>query len=259
LHDRGAIAPGRKADFVLFSDLNDIRAELVYRHGKLVAEQGQALPWEQPYKHTKTRGTINIRWDLLNLAIPIEGEKVRVIGIIPDQIVTLALEEDAPVRDGFVVADPARDIAKLAVIERHFGTGKVGLGLLKGLGIQRGALASSVAHDHHNLVVAGMDDDSILLAARTVAEMQGGMVAVADGQVLARLSLPIAGLMSDKPIETIRQLHDELTRAAQSLGSPLRDPFMTLTFMALPVIPSLKLTDMGLVDVDKFELTTLFV
>jgi adenine deaminase len=259
LNDLGAIAPGRKADFVLFSSLDNIKAEQVYRSGRLVAANGQALPWEQPYKHTKARGTINIRWERLNLSIPAESDKIKIIGLIPNQITTQALEETAPVRDGFVVPDPGRDIAKLAVIERHFGTGNVGLGLLKGLGLQRGALASTVAHDHHNLVVAGVDDESILLAAHTIAEMQGGMVAVADGKVLAKLALPIAGLMSDKPIEAVRQNHDDLVHAAQELGSRLHDPYMTLAFMALSVIPSLKLTDMGLVDVEKFELTNLFI
>ena len=199
LHDLGAVAPGRKADLLVFSDLHDLRPELVYRHGLLAAENGQALPWDQPYKHTKARGSINVRWDRVNFHIPAGGERVRLIGMIPDQIVTQALVEAPPVLDGEVVADARRDIAKLAVIERHFGTGRVGLGLLKGLGLQRGALASSVAHDHHNLVVAGMNDADMLLAAQTVAEMQGGMAAVADGQVLARLGLPIAGLMSDQP------------------------------------------------------------
>jgi adenine deaminase len=259
LFDRGAIAPGRKADLVIFSDLNNLHAEQVIRHGRLAAEGGRALPWEQPPKQTKTRGTINIRWEKLSFQIPAQGRQVRLIGIIPDQIVTQALVEEAPLQDGAVCADPQRDIAKLAVIERHFGTGKLGLGLLKGLGLRRGALASTVAHDHHNLVVAGMDDADMLLAARTIAEMQGGMAAVADGQVLACLGLPIAGLMSDQPLETVRARHDELVRAAQQLGSQLHDPFMALAFMALSVIPSLKLTDLGLVDVDRFELTSLFV
>ena len=258
LYDRGAIAPGRQADLIVFSDLENIQPEQVYRNGKLVAEHGQTLPWEQPFKHTKARGSINIRADRLDFTIPAEaGEQARIIGLVPDQIVTRTLIETAPVRDHAVVADPGRDIAKMAVVERHFGTGKIGLGLLKGLGIKRGALASTVAHDHHNLVVAGMDDESMKLAVRQIIDMQGGMIAVSDGQVLARLPLPIAGLMSDQPIEKVRQMVDELTRAAQQLGSSLHDPYMTLSFMALSVIPSLKLTDMGLVDVDRFELTDL--
>lgn len=258
LYDRGAIAPGRKADLVIFSDLDDLRPELVFRYGQLAAENGQALAWEQPYKRTKARGSINIRWEALNFEIPAGEGPVRVIGAIPDQIVTRSLWLEPRREGGLALADPERDIAKLAVIERHFGTGHVGLGFLQGLGIRAGALASTVAHDHHNVVVAGMDDESMLTAVRAIAEMQGGMVAARGKDVLARLALPIAGLMSDQPIEVVRQQNDELARAAHSLGSHLHDPYMALSFMALSVIPSLKLTDLGLVDVEQFELVPLF-
>jgi adenine deaminase len=259
LNDRGAVTPGRYADLVVFSDLYNLQPEMVFRHGRLAAMNGNMLPWDQPVQSTKARGTINIKLDRLDFSVPAEGRRMRIIGMIPDQIVTVPLVEETPARDGLAQADVGRDLAKLAVVERHFGTGRVGLGFLKGLGLKKGAIGSTVAHDHHNLVIAGMDDESMHLAARVIADMQGGMVVVADGQVLAKMPLPIAGLMSAKPIDVVRGQHDSLTAAARELGSPLTDPLMSTCFMALSVIPSLKLTDLGLVDVDKFELTPLFV
>ena len=147
----------------------------------------------------------------------------------------------------------------MVVIERHLATGRIGKGFLKGLGLQAGAIASTVAHDHHNLVIAGVDDESMLTAAYAVAKTKGGMAIAQGDKVLAQLPLPIAGLMSDQPIEEVRRQMDSLLDAAHRLGSPLHDPFMTLGFLALPVIPSLKLTDHGLVDVDQFKLVSLFV
>ncbi len=258
LTDRGAVTPGRRADLVVFSDMNQLYPERVYRGGRWVSEDGKMFPWEQPLKSTKTRGTINVRWDRLSFKIPAQGRRIRVIGMIPDQLVTQALIEEAVVHDGVVVADAGRDLAKLAVVERHFGTGRVGLGFLKGLGLKRGAIGSTVAHDHHNIVVAGMDDESMSTAVRAIAEMQGGMAVVSGEEVLARLPLPIAGLMSDQPIGVVRQQHDTLVSASRALGTQVHDPFMAIGFMALSVIPSLKLTDLGLVDVDRFELTQLF-
>jgi adenine deaminase len=259
LHDRGAISPGKRADLVVFSDLADLRPELVYRSGRLAAETGQMLPWEQPQKGTKARGTINVRWDSLNFRIPAAGNTLRVIGMIPDNLVTECRLEEALIVDGCAVADPTRDLAKLAVVERHFGTGRVGLGFIQGFGLKKGALAGTVAHDHHNIVAIGMDDESLQLAVREIANMQGGLVVTGPGGVLARLPLPIAGLMSDQPIEAVRRQYDFLSKATESLGVTIHDPFMALSFMALSVIPSLKLTDLGLVDVDRFELTSLFV
>ncbi|NPV55939.1 MAG: adenine deaminase [Anaerolineae bacterium] len=259
LNDRGAIAPGRKADLVIFSDLKALQVEMVFREGKLVAQNGKMLPWERPIKSTKARGSININLEKINFAIPAEGEQIKVIGMVPDQLVTEALLEKAKISDGYVVSDPERDLIKFAVIERHYGTGKMGVGFLKGLGIKKGALASTVAHDHHNIVVAGADDASMFTAVRAIAAMQGGMAVAQGEKVLAQLALPIAGLMSDQPIEVVREQYDHLVAAAHQLGSPLHDPMMGIGFMALSVIPSLKLTDMGLVDVDAFELTSLFV
>ncbi len=261
LRDRGAIAPGRRADLVVFSDLDDFRAEMVLAGGRLVAQGGAPVgEWAAPaLDDPRVLGTVHVGWDELDFAIPAQGERVRVIGVVPDQVITEQLIEAAKITNGLAVADPERDLLKLAVIERHRGTGNVGLGFVRGLGLKRGAIAGSVGHDCHNLTVAGCDDASMLTAARAVGEMGGGLVAAAGAEVLASVPLPIAGLMSDQTIETVRQQMDDLVTAATELGSSLHDPFMALGFLALEVIPALKLTDQGLVDVSKFDFVPLFV
>jgi adenine deaminase len=202
---------------------------------------------------------MNVDWSKVDLTINAEGKQVRLIGAIPGQLLTENIVEEAPYDNGQVVADPDRDILKMAVIERHLATGNIGKGLVRGIGLKQGAIASTIAHDHHNIVVIGADDQSMLMAIQAVAQTKGGMVAVDGNTVLSKLPLPIAGLMSDQPIERVRDQMDDLLRAAHQLGSQLHDPFMAMSFLALPVIPSLKLTDHGLVDVDKFELVSLFV
>jgi adenine deaminase len=258
LFDRGAVAPGRRADLVVFSDLHDLRPELVFRGGKLVARDGVMLPWERPISKTKTRGAVNINWGKVDLRIPANGDSIRVIGTIPDQLVTEQLFEMPKIEAGCAVADPERDLLKMAVIERHLATGNVGLGFIKGFGLKRGAIASTIAHDHHNLVVIGADDQSMLTAARAVADTLGGQAVAEGDQVLAQLSLPIAGLMSDRPIEEVRDSIKNLITTAQALGTDMHDPFMAMSFSALEVIPSLKLTDQGLVDVDRLQIVPIF-
>ena len=258
LHDRGAIAPARRADLVVFSDLSAPRAEMVYRGGRLVAQDGQVIPWERPKRPTVLRSSMNVDWSHLSFRVAANACQVRVIGLIPDQVITEHLVEELATREGEVVADPDRDILKIAVIERHLATGNVGLGFVKGFGLQKGAIASTVAHDHHNIVVAGADDESMFNAVQAIAATRGGMAAAYDDTVLAQLPLPIAGLMSDQPIETVRRQMDEILAAAAQLGSPLHDPYMALSFLALPVIPSLKLTDRGLIDVESFQPVSLF-
>jgi adenine deaminase len=258
LHDRGAITPARRADLVVFSDLDAPHAEMVFRGGKLDAKDGEVIPWERPERPSVLRSSMNVDWRHLSFRVAANDCNVRVIGLIPDQIITEHLIEELPTREDEVMADPSRDIVKMAVIERHLATGNVGLGFVKGLGLQRGAIASTVAHDHHNIVVAGADDESMFNAVQAIAATRGGMAAAYDETVLAQLPLPIAGLMSDQSIETVRRQMDEVLAAASQLGSPLHDPYMALSFLALPVIPSLKLTDRGLVDVDKFQLVSLF-
>lgn len=259
LHDRGAIAPGRRADLIVFDNFDKFTIEQVYRGGKLVARNGRIVPQEIPPRNLPVRNTMNINWSKVDVRLPANGhKKVRVIGMVPDQIVTTQSIEDARIENGWVVADSERDVLKVAVIERHRATGNVGLGFVRGLGLKRGAIGSSVAHDSHNVIVAGTNDDDLMTAARAIAAMQGGLVAVADGEVLARVPLPIAGLMSDQPLERVREQLDELGAVTRDLGSTLHAPFMAMAFLALPVIPELKLTDKGLVDVNKFDFVPVF-
>jgi adenine deaminase len=203
--------------------------------------------------------TVNIRWEAVDLRAPATGERMRVIGSLPGQLITEERILPPRIVDGYAVADPINDVLKMAVIDRHKASGAMGLGFIQGIGLRRGAMAGTVAHDHHNLVVIGADDDSMMTAARAVADMGGGLAVVDGDRVLAALPLPVAGLMSDRPIEEVRSRYDALIAAAQALGSPLHDPFMAMSFMALEVIPKLKLTDQGLVDVERFEIVPLFL
>ncbi len=264
LSDRGALVPGRRADLVVFSDLAAFRAEEVWVAGVKVAEGGRALFAATPSDSSVARDTVDVDIASLDFRVPAaEGSgdaagAIRVIGAIPDQLLTEHLTVEPKVEDGFVVADPERDLLEIAVVERHSGSGRTGLGFIRGFGLKRGALAGTFAHDHHNLVVIGADRVSMETAARAVVEAGGGL-AVADGERLVeRLPLPVAGLMSEEPVEQVRATMDRLLAAARELGSTLHDPFMAMSFVTLEVIPSLKITDRGLVDVDQFALVPLF-
>ncbi len=192
-----------------------------------------------------------------DLAVPWRGGRARVIGLIPDQIITASLEEELTTSDGVAVADPSRDLAKIAVFERHLQTGRVGLGFVHGFGLQRGAFGSTVAHDAHNVVVVGADDASILTAANRLRDMGGGLV-VADGdRILAELPLPVAGLLSDRPLAEVLDASRNLAGAIHLLGVTFPQPVQMLAFLSLSVIPALKITDRGLVDVERFELVPL--
>lgn len=260
LHDRGGITPGRRADLVVLDDLERLWPSRVYVGGQLVAQDGVVLRARTAATSSQALGnSVRVDWERVSLRVAAEGGRIRVIGVVPDQIVTRHEVLVPTLRAGAVVADPERDLLKMAVIERHGAGSGVGLGFVTGLGLARGAIAGTVAHDHHNIVVIGADDRSMLTAARAVAEAGGGQAAADGDQVLALLPLPIAGLMSDLPIEEVRDRTTALIGAAGSLGSRLHDPFMAMAFLALEVIPSLKLTDRGLVDVERFELVPLFV
>lgn len=256
--DMGAVAPGLQADLVVLDDLEGLRAWRVYAGGRLVAKEGRYLAARAEGAPVPVPRSMNVDPAAVDFTIRSGKGPARVIGIIPEQIVTEDLRLEPTVVDGVVVADPARDLIKMAVVERHRGTGRAGLGLVRGLGLRSGALASSVAHDSHNVVVAGASDDDMRAALAAVVEMGGGQVVVDGGRVLAACPLPIAGLMSDRPLPEVRDQVAALTEAARGLGSSLPDPLMTMSFLALPVIPALKLTDRGLVDVTRFDFVPLF-
>lgn len=256
LEGLGGIAPGYWADCFSFADLEAPHAEQVFFRGRLVAREGRAL-FQQPLSAAPALlKTFKIKpFTSADLRIPAQvGQTFPVIEIVPHQIVTRRLDERPPVVAGAVVADVSRDLLKLVVVERHRATGNIGRGLVRGFGLRRGALATSVAHDSHNVVVVGADDDSIALAVRTVAEDEGGLAVVADGAVLGRLPLPVMGLLSLQPLEEVARLLDELEQQARMLGCSVPAPFAVLSFLALPVIPELKLTDRGLVDARAVQL-----
>jgi len=189
--------------------------------------------------------------------VPALGKGIRVIGVIPDQLLTESLSLEPTVRGGAVVADPERDLVKIAVVERHHATGRMGVGFVRGFGLRRGAVATTVAHDAHNIIVVGVDDADMVACVQRLADIGGGIVAIQGGQLVGELPLPVAGLMSDQPAETVVERLDALQAAVADAGVELASPFMTLSFLALSVIPSLKITDRGLVDVDRFELVPL--
>jgi adenine deaminase len=260
LWDVGAVAPGFRADLIVVEDLEAFEVGMVFKDGRLVARDGVLLEDALPAQSPVPPSTFQVpELDAGRFAIPAKGGRIRVIGVIPGQVITKSLVEEATVEGGLAVADVERDLLKIAVVERHRGTGNVGLGFARGFGLKRGAIASSVAHDSHNIVVVGCSDGEMARAAQEIAQMGGGQVVVSGDEVVAALPLPIAGLMSDLPLEKVRDGVERLTAATQELGCPLESPFMALSFLALVVIPELKLSDQGLVDVEAFDFTPLFL
>lgn len=259
LKKHGAVAPGKFADMLILPDLREFMPEQVYRGGLLVAQDGEMLAERQPSRAPALQSKLNFDVSRLDFAIPARGGRIRVIETIPDQVVTGHQKLPAKIVGGLAVSDVERDILKIAMIERHRGSGNIGLGFIKGFGLNEGAIAGTVAHDHHNLVIIGVDDSSMRSAAAALKRMGGGLVVTHGGDILARLRLPVAGLLSEEPVDVARAQYDAMTAAAKRLGSPLQDPFMVMSFMGLEVIPKLKLTDQGLVDVDAFQLVELFV
>jgi adenine deaminase len=255
LSDRGAIAPGYRADLVLLEDLERFEAVVVIKDGEVV-EPGRAAPVSVP---DWLRATVNIApVSAEDLRVPAGAARVRVIEMVPDQLLTFAREADPKVSDGAVVADPERDLAKIAVVERHHATGRIGVGFVSGFGLRRGAFASTVAHDAHNIIVVGVDDEAMAACVMRLAELGGGIVVV-DGERRFELPLPVAGLVSDAPAEQVVQQLDAAHAALADMGVGPAAPFMALSFLGLSVIPSLKLTDRGLVDVERGEIVPLEV
>lgn len=259
LPDRGALAPGRRADILVVDDLESLTIRQVFAGGTLVAEDGRNLPWPIPRRPDPPPPAMRVAWDRMDFRIPVEGARARAIRVIPDQIVTGSEVVEPSVEGDAVVADPDRDLLKIAVVDRYSEEGRVALGLVSGIGLREGAIAGTVAHDHHNLIVVGVDDSSMATAVAKVAALGGGLAVARAQEVLAILPLPVGGLMSEAPIEAVRESLDGVVAAARTLGSPLHDPFMAMSFLGLEVIPSLKITDQGLVDVDGFRRVGLWV
>ena len=252
LREFGAIAPGYVADLLLLPDLESFEPDVVLKRGAPVGE------YPSPEVPEWVKHTVRVQPTASNdFAIPWEGGSARVIGLIEGQIVTDELREEPKVEDGFVVADPERDLLKIAVVERHLATGRIGLGLVKGFGLQRGAIATSLSHDAHNIVVVAADDGDMARAVQRLTETGGGLVVIADRGVQAELPLPVAGILSDAPYEEVVELSDACLAAVRELGCEFPAPFQTLSFLALSVIPKLKITDRGLIDVDAFEIVPL--
>ena len=263
LTDRGAIAPGLRADLVIFSDLAQPEIEATYIKGKLVAEKGTYLPTVKRISTEKVQSSVHIdKFQKEQLKLNLTSDKARAIEVIPQEALTneaiVSVKRDD---QGQFVFDPKQDVTKIAVIERHHNTGNAFVGLLKGYGVKKGAIGLSIAHDSHNLIVTGTNDEDMAAAVQALKEQEGGVVLIESGKIIGNMALPIAGLMSDLTGEEVAQQEAEINRLAHEvLGvSNSVDPIMTLGFMSLAVIPNLKITDIGLVDVTKFEIVPVSV
>lgn len=257
LRQKGAIAPGYDADFLLLDSLEEFKIAEVYKGGILAAKDGRYVgPVLEHSETASVRDTVRIAdLSIGDLQIPMgNNTTAHIIGINPNNLITEHLIEEAPVADGFFVSDTAKDLLKIAVIERHRATGNIGLGIVKGLGLQNGAIATTVAHDSHNIIAVGTNDSDIKAAIEAVHELQGGLVVVQDGKVLSSLPLAIAGLMSEEPFPAVYERLKTLDESLLQIGAPTHfNAFLTLSFLSLPVIPHLKLTDCGLFDVASFQ------
>ncbi|ALJ37578.1 adenine deaminase [Azospirillum brasilense] len=252
LFDRGLIAPGQRADLVLLDDLEDCAVNRVIRNGRVVSPETFAgRPAVSPV------GLRSVKLHPVtaeDFAVPARGSVQSVIGVLPGKIITAHLRLEVPAKDGKLVADPDRDILKICVFARHGTNQNVGRGFASGFHFREGALASSVGHDSHNICVVGASDEDMAIAVNRLIELQGGFVAVRNGKVVGELALPLAGLMSLEPFETVERHLRSLRASVKEMGCPLAEPFLQLAFLPLPVIPHLKITDRGLVDVDKFAM-----
>lgn len=262
LKDLGAIAPGYKADLLVLPDLKTFKPDIVLKDGQVVAQDGK-LAVEIPENDAiATRNSVNVRWITMDdFKIQTEGDgvkKVRALEVIPHQLITKSVMSDVKVVDGNAVSNVETDTLKICVIERHRATGNIGKGFVKGFNLKCGAIASTVAHDSHNMIVIGTNDFDMYTAAVALIKCQGGKVVVKDGEIISQLPLPIAGLMSDKEFDFVVEKCDELNKAAHSIGCKLEDPFMTMGFLSLPVIPELKITDKGVFDTNKFDFVDIF-
>ncbi len=260
LPNLGAIAPGYKADIAVFKDLENFEPLMVFKNGQIVAKDGKMVIDTDSFKAPVLRGSVNIKYLYReDLRIKAVSDTAKVIKVFPNSLITEQTLEKIKSENGFAVSDTNNDILKIAVIERHKATGNIGLGFVKGFGLKSGAIASTVAHDSHNMIVIGTNDEDMYYAAVELVKSQGGKIVVEKGKTLAHLKLPIAGLMSDRPAQEVQEKIKELDNAAKIIGCSIDEPFMSMAFLSLSVIPELKITDKGLIDVNKFEVTNLFV
>jgi len=262
LDDLGAIAPGYRADIVTFDSLTRFRIKKVFKDGVLVAEEGKIFPHlKKTHLLPSTIKKIGLRIKTIkknDLLLQSDQPFAKIIQLIPNQIVTKKVVKKISLKDGVAYPNIKEDILKIIVVERHRATGNIGIGFVHGFGLKKGAIGSTVAHDSHNLVIVGTNDRDILKTVEIIQAMGGGLAAVSDEKVIASLPLPIAGLMAEGSVSQVRLRMETLLNAAKELGCKLGDPFMTLSFLSLPVIPELKITDKGLVDVNQFKIVPLF-
>ncbi len=262
LDDLGAIAPGYRADIINLDNLSRFRIRRVFKDGALVAEDGKLLSRSMgnlPLFSTKRKRGLRIKAIKKNdLLLQSDQPFAKIIQLIPNQIVTKKRVEKISLKDGVAFPNIKEDILKIIVVERHRATGNIGIGFVRGFGLKKGAIGSTVAHDSHNLVIVGTSDQDILKTVEVIQKMGGGLAVVSDEKVIASLPLPIAGLMAEESVVQVNLHLEALLRAAKNIGCKIQDPFMTLSFLSLPVIPELKITDKGLIDVNQFKIVPLF-
>ena len=259
LKNLGAIAPGYKADLLILPDLKTFKPDFVLKDGKIIVENGKLVATLEENETPSMRGSVNVKWiEKEDFRIDAKSDTVKAIEVIPHQLVTKSITSKIKTEDGNAVSNTETDTLKICVIERHRATGNIGKGFVKGFNLKSGAIASTVAHDSHNMIVVGTNDYDMYVAAVELVKSQGGKVVVNNGEVISKLPLPIAGLMSDKEFNFVLDKCEELNKAASAIGCTLEDPFMTMAFMSLPVIPELKITDKGLFDTNKFDFVDVF-
>ena len=259
LKNLGAIAPGYKADMLILPDLKTFKPDFVLKNGKVIVENGELVSEMEEFETPSVRGSVNVKWiELEDFQIEAKSDIVKAIEIIPHQLVTKSVVSNIKVENGNAISNIDNDTLKICVIERHRATGNIGKGFVKGFNLKSGAIASTVAHDSHNMIIVGTNDYDMYVAAVELVKSQGGKVVVNNGEVISKLPLPIAGLMSDQEFNYVLEKCTELNKASHSIGCTLEDPFMTLGFMSLPVIPELKITDKGLFDTNSFDFIDIF-
>ncbi len=264
LKNLGAVAPGYKADMLILPDLEGFKPDIVIKNGNIIAQNGELTVSIPDTEAFSMRGSVNVRWITPeDFRINSNGAKngtakVRALEVIPNQLITKSVISEVKIQDGNAVSNIENNTLKICVIERHRATGNIGKGFVKGFNLKCGAIASTVAHDSHNMIVIGTNDYDMYTAAVALIKCQGGKVVVRDGEIISELPLPIAGLMSDRDFDFVVQKCNELNKAAHSIGCTLEDPFMTMGFLSLPVIPELKVTDKGVFDTNKLDFVDIF-